>query len=63
MNVILNPDKLGSVETRSRVENVSRRTILKGLGIAGGLVAVFVAGVVAGMLIGREGWRWRRAAG
>ena len=38
MNIILNPDKLGSVETRSRVENVSRRTILKGLGIAGGLV-------------------------
>jgi isoquinoline 1-oxidoreductase beta subunit len=38
MNIITNPDKLEKIENRIRVENVSRRTVLKGLGIAGGLV-------------------------
>ena len=38
MNIITNPDKLRGIESRIKVENVSRRSILKGLGIAGGLV-------------------------
>src|SRR6202049_4081726 len=38
MNIITSPDKLRGIEGRIRVENVSRRSILKGLGIAGGLV-------------------------
>src|SRR3982074_106644 len=38
MNIITNPNKLRGIEGRIRVENVSRRSILKGLGIAGGLV-------------------------
>jgi uncharacterized membrane protein YoaK (UPF0700 family) len=32
------------------------------VGIAGGLVAVFVTGVVVGVLVGHEDWRWRRPA-
>ena len=38
MNIITSPDKLRGIEGRIKVENVSRRSILKGLGIAGGLV-------------------------
>ena len=38
MNIITNPNKLRGMERRIKVENVSRRSILKGLGIAGGLV-------------------------
>ncbi len=38
MNIITNPDKLRGMEKRVKVENVSRRSILKTLGIAGGLV-------------------------
>src|SRR6202035_4873513 len=38
MNIIANPDKLRGIERRIKVENVSRRSVLKGLGIAGGLV-------------------------
>jgi isoquinoline 1-oxidoreductase subunit beta len=38
MNIITNPDKLRGIESRIKIENVSRRSILKGLGIAGGLV-------------------------
>src|SRR5216684_1431128 len=38
MNIITSPGKLRGIEGRIRVENVSRRSILKGLGIAGGLV-------------------------
>jgi isoquinoline 1-oxidoreductase beta subunit len=38
MNIITRPDRLRGIESRIRVENVSRRSILKGLGIAGGLV-------------------------
>ena len=38
MNIITNPKKLRGIEGRIKVENVSRRSILKGLGIAGGLV-------------------------
>jgi isoquinoline 1-oxidoreductase beta subunit len=38
MNIITNPDKLRGIEKRVKVENVSRRSILKGFGIAGGLV-------------------------
>src|ERR1700716_2154402 len=38
MNIITNPNKLRGIESRIKVENVSRRSILKGLGIAGGLV-------------------------
>jgi len=38
MNIITNPNKLRGMEKRVKVENVSRRTILKTLGIAGGLV-------------------------
>ena len=38
MNIIVKPDKFEKTEKHARVENVSRRTILKGLGIAGGLV-------------------------
>src|ERR1700737_949509 len=37
MNIITSPNKLRGIEGRVRVENVSRRSILKGLGIAGGL--------------------------
>ena len=38
MNIITSPNKLRGIEGRIKVENVSRRSILKGLGIAGGLV-------------------------
>jgi isoquinoline 1-oxidoreductase subunit beta len=38
MNIVTNPEKLRGIEARIKVENVSRRRILKGLGIAGGLV-------------------------
>jgi len=38
MNIITNPNKLRGLERRIKVENVSRRSILRGLGIAGGLV-------------------------
>lgn len=38
MNIIANPDRLRGFERRIKVENVSRRSILKGLGITGGLV-------------------------
>src|SRR3984893_2465366 len=38
MNINTNPNKLRGIESRIKVENVSRRSILKGLGIAGGLV-------------------------
>jgi isoquinoline 1-oxidoreductase beta subunit len=38
MNIITNPERLRGIEKRVKVENVSRRSILKGLGIAGGLV-------------------------
>jgi isoquinoline 1-oxidoreductase subunit beta len=38
MNIITNPNKLRGIESRIKVENVSRRSILKSLGIAGGLV-------------------------
>jgi isoquinoline 1-oxidoreductase subunit beta len=38
MNIITNPNKLRGFERRIKVENVSRRSILRGLGIAGGLV-------------------------
>src|ERR1700730_18672544 len=38
MNIITSPDRLRGIEGRIKVENVSRRSILKGLGIAGGLV-------------------------
>jgi isoquinoline 1-oxidoreductase beta subunit len=38
MNIITNPNKLRGIESRIKVENVCRRSILKGLGIAGGLV-------------------------
>jgi isoquinoline 1-oxidoreductase beta subunit len=38
MNIITNPNKLRGVESRIRVEKVSRRSVLKGLGITGGLV-------------------------
>jgi isoquinoline 1-oxidoreductase subunit beta len=38
MNIIANPDRLRGIERRIKVENVSRRSILKGLGITGGLV-------------------------
>ena len=40
MNILTNPKKLRGFEQfiKVKVENVSRRSILKGLGIAGGLV-------------------------
>src|ERR1700694_2526108 len=38
MNIITSPDRLRGIEGRIKVENVSRRSILRGLGIAGGLV-------------------------
>src|ERR1700719_1928133 len=38
MNILTNPEKLRGIEGRIKVENVSRRSILKSLGIAGGLV-------------------------
>ena len=38
MNIFTNPDKLRGMEKRVKVEKVSRRTILKSLGITGGLV-------------------------
>jgi len=38
MNIIANPDRVRGIERRIKVENVSRRSILKGLGIVGGLV-------------------------
>ncbi len=38
MNIITNPEKLRGFERHIKVEKISRRNILKGLGIAGGLV-------------------------
>src|SRR6266571_1601267 len=38
MNIITRPDRLRGIEDRVTVEKISRRSILKGLGIAGGLV-------------------------
>jgi isoquinoline 1-oxidoreductase beta subunit len=38
MNIFTNPDQLGGIGQRVKVEKISRRTILKGLGITGGLV-------------------------
>jgi isoquinoline 1-oxidoreductase beta subunit len=38
MNILTNPKKLRGFERHVKVENVSRRSILKGLGIAGGFV-------------------------
>ena len=38
MNIFTNPDKLRGMEKRVKVEKISRRTILKSLGITGGLV-------------------------
>src|SRR6476620_5478964 len=38
MNILTNPQKLRGFEQHIRVENVSRRSILKGLGLAGGFV-------------------------
>jgi isoquinoline 1-oxidoreductase beta subunit len=38
MNIFTNPEQLRGINQRAKVEKISRRTILKGLGIAGGLV-------------------------
>jgi isoquinoline 1-oxidoreductase beta subunit len=38
MNILTPPDKLRGFEKHIKVEKISRRTVLKGLGIAGGLV-------------------------
>ncbi|MGZ3330168.1 MAG: molybdopterin cofactor-binding domain-containing protein, partial [Xanthobacteraceae bacterium] len=38
MNIITNPAGLRGIEARTRIEKISRRSVLKGLGIAGGLV-------------------------
>ncbi len=38
MNIITNPKKLRGFERYIKVDNVSRRSILKGLGLAGGFV-------------------------
>jgi isoquinoline 1-oxidoreductase subunit beta len=38
MNILTNPDKLRGFEKHIKVEKVSRRAVLKSLGIAGGLV-------------------------
>jgi isoquinoline 1-oxidoreductase beta subunit len=38
MNIIANPEKLRGFERHIKVEKISRRSVLKGLGIAGGLV-------------------------
>src|ERR1700730_6548082 len=38
MNIITHPDRLRGFERHIKVEKISRRSILKGLGIAGGLV-------------------------
>ena len=38
MNIITRPHKLRGIEGRIGIEKISRRSVLKGLGIAGGLV-------------------------
>jgi len=38
MNIVTSPDRLRGFEARIKVEKISRRSILKGLGITGGLV-------------------------
>src|SRR6476660_9800009 len=38
MNILTNPSKLRGFEKHIKIENVSRRSILKGLGLAGGFV-------------------------
>jgi isoquinoline 1-oxidoreductase subunit beta len=38
MNIFTNPERLRGMEARVKVEKISRRAILKGLGITGGLV-------------------------
>ena len=39
MNILTNPSKLRGFEKHVKVENLSRRSILKGLGIAGSFVS------------------------
>lgn len=38
MNIITNPAGLRGIEARIRIEKISRRSVLRGLGVAGGLV-------------------------
>ena len=38
MNILTNPSKLRGFERHIKVDNVSRRSVLKGLGLAGGFV-------------------------
>src|SRR5271170_2136017 len=38
MNIFTNPEQLCGMEQRVKVEKISRRSVLRGLGIAGGLV-------------------------
>ena len=38
MNIITNPDRLRGIEARIKVDKISRRSVLRSLGIAGGLV-------------------------
>ena len=67
MNIISNPKKLRGFERYVKVDNVSRRSILKGLGLAGGFVlAAPVMGLnlcirqhfaLPGMTLYRASWR------
>ena len=46
MNILTNPDKLRGFEKHIKVEKVSRRAVLKSLGIAGGLDPTLKSGDV-----------------
>ncbi|WP_291858182.1 molybdopterin cofactor-binding domain-containing protein [Bradyrhizobium sp.] len=56
MNVITNPGKLRGIERRVQVEKISRRGILKGLGIAGGFV-------LAAPVMTRQAFAYKTGAG
>ncbi|MBR0753060.1 xanthine dehydrogenase family protein molybdopterin-binding subunit [Bradyrhizobium jicamae] len=56
MNIRTNPGKLRGFEKHVKVENVSRRSILKGLGIAGGFV-------LAAPVMSRQAFAYETGAG
>src|ERR1700753_834003 len=56
MNIITDPEKLRGFEKHIKVEKVSRRAVLKSLGIAGGLV-------LAAPVMSRQAFAYETGAG
>jgi hypothetical protein len=51
MNIITRPKELRGIEGRVKVEKISRRSILEGLGVLGGLV-------LAAPVMSRQAFSW-----